>query len=152
MKVIGTYSFLPWLRQGVANTIAAPDNDPSVKTRAKISVSLQLTGKAVASGGADLTQPIPQAVLLHGPGDIVGIDARAVVRTEPRNWVTNFESNYLPAIDFYDEDFVWRYTPAAPDGSGLHLRPWLALIVYSRRHDFCASCAGCWSLRNLPAE
>jgi hypothetical protein len=129
MKVIGTYSFLPWLRQGVANTIASPDNDSSVKTRARISVSLQLTGKAVAGGAGDLTQPISQEVSLYGPGDIVGIDARAVVRTEPRNWVTNFESNYLPAIDFYDEDFVWRYTPAAPDGTGLHLRPWLALIA-----------------------
>ena len=43
--------------------------------------------------------------------------------------MTNFEPNYLPYIEFYDEDFPWRYTPAAPD-LGLHrLRPWLALIV-----------------------
>ena len=34
--------------------------------------------------------------------DIIGIDPRAVVRTEPRDWITNFESNYLPAIDFYE--------------------------------------------------
>ena len=41
--------------------------------------------------------------------------------------VTNFESNYLAAVDFYDEDFPWRYTPApAP---GLQLCPWIALIV-----------------------
>ena len=33
MSTLGTYSFLPWLRQGIANTIASPDNDPSVKTR-----------------------------------------------------------------------------------------------------------------------
>ena len=52
-----------------------------------------------------------------------------VVRTEPRDWVTNFETNYLAAIDFYDEDFPWRYTPAAPDAAGLQLRPWLALVV-----------------------
>ena len=30
-------------------------------------------------------------------------------------------------IEFYDEDFPWRYTPAAPDGG--KLRPWIALIV-----------------------
>ena len=56
---------------------------------------------------------------------------RAIVRTEPRHWITNFESNYLAAVDFYDEDFPWRYTPAAPDGSGLRLRPWITLVVLS---------------------
>ena len=49
------------------------------------------------------------------------------MRTEPRDWVTNFESNYLAAIDFYDEDLPWRYTPAPPEG--LQLLPWLALVV-----------------------
>ena len=47
-----------------------------------------------------------------GPGDVVGINPRAIVKTEPRNWVTDFESNYLPYIEFYEEDFPWRFTPA----------------------------------------
>ncbi len=132
MKTIASYSFLPWLRQGVANVITSPDGDPSVKTRASINVTLQLSGDPVR-GGAELTQPVGQSVQLYGPGDIVGINTRAVVRTEPRNWVTNFESNYLAGIDFYDEDFAWRYTPAAPDGSGLHLRPWIALVVLNEK-------------------
>ena len=34
-------------------------------------------------------------------------------------WITNFEPNYLAAIDFYDEDFPWRYTPVAPDTPGI---------------------------------
>ena len=92
-------------------------------------MALHLTGQAVG-GGAPLTQPISQNIALYGPGDIVGFDcASECVRTEPRNWITNFESNYLAAIDFYDEDFPWRYTPAAPDSTGLQLRPWIALIV-----------------------
>ena len=128
MKTIATYSFLPWLRQGIANTIKSADGDAAVKARASIEVVLTLSGDPVG-GGAELTQPISQKVALYGPGDIVRVDARSVVRTEPQPWITNFESNYLPAIDFYDEDFPWRYTPAAPDGSGLHLRPWIALIV-----------------------
>ena len=128
MKTIATYSFLPWLRQGIANTITSADGDPAVKTRASINVAVLLSGKPVG-GGPALTQTISQDVALYGPGDIVGIDPRAVVRTEPWPWITNFESNYLPAIDFYDEDFPWRYTPATADGSGLHLRPWIALLV-----------------------
>src|SRR5258708_4883211 len=130
----GTYGFLPWLRNGIANTITAADLDTTVKTRASVHVALRLSGDPVG-GGTPLTQDIGQDIALYGPGDVVGIDSRAIVRTEPRDWNTNFESNYLAAIDFYDEDFPWRYTPAAagtPDpggGSNLRLRPWIALIV-----------------------
>ena len=132
MSPVATYSFLPWLRQGIANTIASADGDPAVKTRASVHVELQLSGDAVG-GGPALTQPLARDIALYGPGDIVGIDARAVVRTEPRHLVRNFESNYLPAVDFYDEDFPWRYTPAAPDASRLRLRPWITLVVLTEQ-------------------
>jgi hypothetical protein len=124
---IATYSFLPWLRTGVANTIAQADGDQAIHTRASTQVELKITGSPVTSGAEALTKEVGQEVALYGPGDIVGIDERAIVRTEPRNWITNFESNYLAAIDFYDEDFPWRYTPAAPDG--VKLRPWITLVV-----------------------
>ena len=119
---LGNYSFLPWLRQGIANAITAVP--PGI--RAGIHVELQLQGNPVA-GGAPLQQTVSQDVSLYGPGDIIGIDERAIVRTEPRQWTTNFESNYLVAVDFYDEDFPWRYTPAPP--TGLQLTPWITLIV-----------------------
>jgi hypothetical protein len=125
---IATYSFLPWLRQGLANTITAQDLDAAVHTRASTHVELQLSGDPVG-GGAELTASIAQDIALYGPGDVIGIDPRAVIRTDPYNWITNFEGNYLPAIDFCDADFPWRYTPAAPDPTGLKLRPWITLIV-----------------------
>jgi len=123
-----SYSFLPWLRQGIANTITTADGDASVKTRAAVNVSLQASGAAVG-GGPAINQTVSQNIALYGPGDIVGIDAKAIIRTDPRPWITNYESNYLAAVEFYDEDFPWRYTPSAPDGSGLHLRPWIFLLV-----------------------
>jgi hypothetical protein len=123
-----TYSFLPWYRRGIANTITAADKDPEAGPRAATRVELALSGTPVA-GGEALRQELGQDLALYGPGDLVGVDQRAILRTEPRNWITNFESNYLAAIDFYDEDFLWRYTPAAPDGSHLRLRPWLTLVV-----------------------
>jgi hypothetical protein len=132
VKSIATYSFLPWLRAGVANTIATADGDPAVKARASVHFALTLSGDPV-HGGAELTQDVAHDVALYGPGDIVGIDPRAIVRTEPRPWVTNFESNFLAAIDFYDEDFPWRYTPAAPGGAGLKLRPWIALVALTEQ-------------------
>lgn len=125
---INTYGFLPWLRQGVANNVASADMDATVKLRASVAVELALTGKAV-DGGADLAEAIQRNVALYGPGDIIGIDSKAIIKNEPLNWITNFEPNYMPYVDFYDEDFPWRYTPAAPDTAKHRLRPWICLIV-----------------------
>ncbi|SFF10820.1 hypothetical protein [Nitrosomonas sp. Nm166] len=125
---IGTYGFLPWLRQGVANNISSADLDTSVKLRTSVHLELALTGKAVG-GDPDLVEPIPRDVALYGPGDIIGIDSKAIIKNEPRNWITNFETNYMPYVDFYDEDFPWRYTPAAPDKAKHRLRPWICLVV-----------------------
>ena len=132
-KPLGTYSFLPWLRQGLANQIQTADFDASVMVRAQVNVQLELRGEG---GSAPQNLPVNRPVALFGPSDIVGIEKRAIVRTEPRNWISNFEPNYLPAIEFYDEDFPWRYTPAAPD-VGLHrLRPWIMLLVLQKDVEF----------------
>jgi hypothetical protein len=123
MTEIGTYSFLPWLRRGIANSITAA---PGAATRASVGIDLTLTGDKV--GGGTIARPVHRDIELYGPGDVIGLDARSIVRTEPRRWITDFEPNYLPFVEFYDEDLLWRYTPAPPDGSR-RLLPWLALIV-----------------------
>ncbi len=125
---LDTYSFLPWLRLGLANQITEADGDTTVLTRATMPVSLTVTGRAV-DDGPDPTSTVDRDIALYGPGDVIGIDQRAIVKTEPRDHITNFESNYFPYIEFYEEDFPWRYTPAAPDESAHRLRPWLALVV-----------------------
>ena len=38
-----------------------------------------------------------------------------MIRTEPRAGISDFEPNYLAAIDLYDEDFLWRYSPFPVD-------------------------------------
>jgi hypothetical protein len=126
MSTVPVYSFFPWLRQGLGNRITAPDFDSTAKLRAEIPVTLELTGSGM---GVNLAQDIDRKIPLAGPGDIVGIESRAVMRAEPRNWITNFEPNYIPFIEFYDEDFPWRYTPAKPDSDKHRLRPWIALVV-----------------------
>ena len=118
------YTFLPWLRAGISTRITA---DPGTATRASIPVKLRLTGQAIV--GPQLSQDVQQTVQLYGPGDVIGVDPRAISRTEPRSGITNMEPNYLPHIEFYDEDFAWRYSPAPPDGNTKRLAPWLALVV-----------------------
>ena len=55
-------------------------------------------------------------VELYGPGDVVGIDPRHIIRTEPRDFTVNYEPNYLCGIEFDAPDFPWLFTPAAPKG------------------------------------
>ena len=125
MSALPTYSFLPWLRAGIANAIPSSDGDTGVALRATLSV--ELTVEAEKIDGTTATGTVPKDVQLYGPGDVVGIDPRSIVKVEPLHWITNYEPNYLPYVDFYDEDFPWRYTPARKEGQ--RLRPWIALVV-----------------------
>jgi hypothetical protein len=130
MSIEPNYSFLSWLRQGIANNILNNDGDNSVKLRAKINVKLKV--EATSTKDAPLPpQYVDKNIQLYGPGDIVGIDKSAIIKFEPKHWITNFEPNYLPYIDFYEEDFPWRYTPAKPNGD--RLKPWLTLIVLEEK-------------------
>ncbi|MBP6237494.1 MAG: hypothetical protein KA536_15200 [Saprospiraceae bacterium] len=122
MNELATYTFLPWLRQGIANQISNQTGN-----RATIPVELVVHGDKVG-GGNESRPPIKKEVQIYGPGDVVGIDPKAIVKVEPRNWITNFEPNYLPYIEFYDEDFPWRYSPM-PNPSDHRLLPWIALVV-----------------------
>jgi hypothetical protein len=115
------YTFLPWLRQGVAGGIETEDNlgaGPSGHgERARVRYDVFVNGALVSKD-----------VHLVGPGDITGLEARAIVRIEPRNRTTDFEPNYLPLVEFYDEEFPWRYSPARATPQD-RLRPWLVLAV-----------------------
>jgi hypothetical protein len=124
---IAAYSFLPWARQGLGVHVREGDLDTTVLVRGSIDVSVQITGERLAGGSS--AETITRPVQLYGPGEIVGIDAKAIIRTEPRSWITNFETNYMPFVEFYDEDFPWRYTPAGPSPDQRRLRPWLTLVV-----------------------
>ncbi|HWO64975.1 MAG TPA: hypothetical protein VNO31_33570 [Umezawaea sp.] len=120
----GAYSFLPWLRTGLTTRITGAPG----AGRATIPVELELTGDALAPGGTAPHKSVVRPVQLYGPGDVIGIDPRVISRMEPPPFATNFEPNYLAHVEFYEEDFAWRYSPAAPAATG-RLTPWLALVV-----------------------
>jgi hypothetical protein len=123
MDTLRNYTFLPWTRRGLGAEITVPDDLASGSAAAeRATVSVGFTINA---------EPIGKDVEVLGPGDVVGINPRGIVKTEPRNWVTDFESNYLPYIEFYEEDFPWRFTSATAANAleQSRLRPWIFLVV-----------------------
>jgi hypothetical protein len=65
---------------------------------------------------------------LIGPGTVIGIDPRAIVRTDPATGATGVEDNHLALVELGRPDFPWLFTPASP-GAANRLRPWLVLVV-----------------------
>src|SRR6185436_3690136 len=99
---ISRYQFHSWARKGIASTISEPDDLGSgastLKERAAINLPVLLN-----------LEPRSKDFSLIRPGDIIGINRDMIVRTQPLNWITDFEPNYLAFAEFYDEDFLWRY-------------------------------------------
>src|SRR5262245_49798421 len=120
---VAKYQFQSWVRKGIATQISEPD---SLGNPAAVLPPGERASVAIGVSINSVPQD-PKPFALIGPGDIIGIHRDMIVRTEPRHRIVNFEPNYLAFIEFYDEDFPWRYSPAKPDGE--KLRPWLVLLV-----------------------
>lgn len=118
---LGTYSFLPWLRRGIATEIEREEGAGPAAPRATVPITL-----AVGAGSETRTATVRLA--LHGPGEVGGLDTRTIIRTYPRAGVMDAESNLFPALELHQADFPWRYTPARANARE-RLRPWLVLVV-----------------------
>jgi len=127
---IARYQFHSWARKGLASTIVEADDfgsgSATNEQRAQVDVLVSLNDEI-----------LQKKFSLVGPGDITGINRDMIIRTQPLNNTVGFEANYLAFAEFYDEDFLWRYTPAAAvesaggpiEPTGNKLRPWLFLLV-----------------------
>jgi hypothetical protein len=130
MSDIAKYTFIPFVRIGIGNEITETDtlgaaSNAMVVERPEVEVSF----KVKASGGSspEATEPVSKRVKIEGPGDVLGVQRDQVIRVHPAHGVENFETGNLVYMEFYEEDFPWRFTPARP--SGPNLRPWVALLI-----------------------
>ena len=141
-EILASYSFLPWVRQGLGNEIIEADtlgnalpNNAAVE---RPEILVKTTVKAT-KGEDNVSASISKTVKVQGPGDVLGINPKTIIRVHPKKGVDNFETNNLCYVEFYEEDLPWRFTPAKPVGN--KLRPWLALIVL-REDEFEKSTGG----------
>jgi hypothetical protein len=118
---VATYSFLPWLRSGVATEITRRDGTRTGAPRAEIPITVELD----AAGDP---REATAALALYGPGEITGIDTRVVIRAAPQPGASDAVPSELPMAEFDEPDFPWRYTPATADARS-RVRPWLILAV-----------------------
>src|SRR5215212_11943595 len=118
-----SFAFLSWVRQGLA---AVSEGD-------RLPLRLRVTGAT--------TREFAVPARLYRPGDIIGLDPREVVRSEPPALSTDAEPNYFPLIEFDHPGLPWMFSPEAPDAAE-RLHPWLCLATV--RQDACqdASCLG----------
>src|SRR6185436_8585644 len=110
-----SYAFLPWLRRGVS---AATSTAAAAAPRLRLPVDVGLGEGRAAS----------VVLELPGPGDVVGLDRRMIVRTWPRANVRDAEPNFFPMVEFDQADLPWRYSPL-PAPADDRLPPWLCLLV-----------------------
>jgi hypothetical protein len=125
---VATYDFVSFVRRGAAAELTAGDTLTGALPY-RGSIQIQLTVESGATDGSTSTDTKSTTLQTYGPGDVIGIDPRHVIRTDPRHFATDFEPNYLASIEFEHPDFPWLFTPAAPDTLAKRLRPWIALIV-----------------------
>ncbi|MBZ5506657.1 MAG: hypothetical protein LAO78_14455 [Acidobacteriia bacterium] len=118
---LAAISFLSWVRQGLAARSGIAGSVGVKDGHLALPVSLSLNGAKLSA--------LP--VQIYGPGDITGIDAQEIIRTEPPHLMANFEPNYFPFIEFDHPDFPWMFTPANAGAAGT-LQPWLCLVVVRR--------------------
>jgi hypothetical protein len=125
-------SFVSALQRGLAAGVDKEDVFPRTDGEARTHAKVDLNFNNNQTANVDLA--------LVGPGDIVGLDTRTIVRVYPRRDDNDAEFEHFAAVEFDQADLLWRYTPARATGSAAakedKLRPWLTLVVLQEGPEF----------------
>jgi hypothetical protein len=115
-----TLWFLPFVHEGLAATAVA-----NAQPQAPIALRLESPGRATR----DITRTLP----LLGPGDVVAIEPRQVLRVTPASGTRDAEPDFFPAIEFDAPDLPWAYSPVVADQ--VRVLPWMILAVIEAAPD-----------------
>jgi len=123
---------LPNLRKGFSRRIAGNYTDKS-GLRAGFDVDVKILGHTAGTihggdvniGGKD-NPSLTRQFSLAGPVDVRSISADAIAQAIPADKSSGYSCDYMPFLEFHEEDFPWRYTPLP---SSDKLVPWLLLLA-----------------------
>ena len=107
-----SYTFLSHVRSGLATAMAGAPG--------------QVTAGVPVFGDGVARHPAAVQIRLRGPGDVLSLDERQIVRRHPADGAAGVEPGYLAHVEFDQPGLPWLFTPlpAAP-----RLTPWLVLVV-----------------------
>jgi len=128
---LGAYTFLPWVKSGISAHIIQ-DAPSLTSNRTSLDVQIGIKKYRIDGTQEDVYAP-KKTVELMGPGDVVGLQKRFIIRRDPEPNSQRVERNYFPLIEFSQADFPWRFTPFKPNVDNPNrLTPWITLIVLKR--------------------
>jgi hypothetical protein len=124
MSIGGKFSFLPWVKNSLTRKATIRQNSlrPIVPVRVVLAVS----------GGGSSPEEVLRDVAVHGPGDVIGLQTEAVLKTTPVAGEQQYPASHLVSIEFGEEDLPWRYSPEGIPDSGptsQQVAPWCFLLV-----------------------
>lgn len=118
---LASYTFVPYALSGLAAAQVSPAGSA---TRGRSTVTVPIGDDA---GGTD---SVSRTVEVHGPGDVLGVDLRQVVRRYPAPGTVDAEETCHPHIEFDRPELPWAFSAQTP---GDMMRPWVALVVLEER-------------------
>ncbi|MBR5063096.1 MAG: hypothetical protein IKX05_00110, partial [Bacteroidales bacterium] len=124
---------LPNLRKGLSRMVKAGLKDPDgLRTGFRIDVKITghsaggPEGSGYVSVGGDNAPSLSREFYLAGPVDVRSINADAIALAMPADKSKGYSCDYMPYLEFHEEDFPWRYTPLP---SSDKLVPWILLLA-----------------------
>ena len=116
---------LPYIRKGLSNFIKN-ENPEAGQVRATMDLNVTLQGTTPTGEKKD--EGFYKSVTLVGPSDVKQVNKDAISLVYPPNTNTQrFNASFMPFMEFYEEDFPWRYTPMATEQEGFCL--WVVLVA-----------------------
>lgn len=83
-------------------------------------------GSGYVSVGGGNAPSLSREFYLAGPVDVRSINADAIALAVPADKSKGYSCDYMPYLEFHEEDFPWRYTPLP---SSDKLVPWILLLA-----------------------
>ena len=117
---------LPYLRKGLSCNITS--SGKLIQQRATLKIDLGVDLNNAVSNTVENRVLEGQIIQLMGPADVKSLKETSVNLISPvENSQVKLFKEYLPFIEFYEEDLPWRYTPVATADEDFH--PWMVLIA-----------------------
>jgi len=119
-------TFLPW----VQTELAAAASGPGPSGRPELALSAKLRTRTATDAVGTLADVGPAAkAQIYGPGDVLGLNLRAILGTTPVPGARGASALELAAVAFQEEDLPWRYSTRRAGDANNTPAPWLFLLV-----------------------